>query len=132
MSERTTPAGERSNMRWMSVLAALLGLWIVASPFVWEATEAVLWNNVLVGAAVFLIGAFNYYLVANDRPTNLASMALAAILGLWVLITPAAFAIGSEPLVWSNVVAGLVVALLGGYVAYERRSIQTGPTAETR
>lgn len=119
-------------MRWLSVLAALLGLWILASPFIWAATEAALWNNAIVGAVVFLIGAFNYYRLTNGQTINLASMALAALLGLWVLVTPFAFDVGVETLLWSNVVAGIIVALLGGYVAYERRSVQTGPTAETR
>lgn len=130
MSERTTTDSE--TMRWLSVLTALLGLWILASPFVWEATEAALWNNAIVGAVVFLIGAFNYYRVMDDQSINLASMALAALLGLWVLVTPFAFDVGVDTLLWSNVVAGIIVALLGGYVAYERRSVQTGPTAETR
>lgn len=58
-------------IKWVSAVVALVGLWVLASPFVYEATRTALWNDVVVGAAIVLLAGYNYYRV-ND-PTLLRS-----------------------------------------------------------
>jgi drug/metabolite transporter (DMT)-like permease len=58
-----------------AVLAALLGLWLVASPFMFGAegglTEATntlgFWNDVIVGLLVLIIGAYSAYAARARR-----------------------------------------------------------------
>lgn len=128
MSETTTSPHEPTEsegMKWLSGIASLVGLWIVASPFVFEAAEAAIWNNVVVGAAIFLIAGYNWYRIRTDHPTSIGAMTLVALLAVWTLIAPFAFEIGSEALLWSNVVAGVLGGAFAGYVAYNRRRIET-------
>lgn len=116
----------RDAMRWLSGLAALVGAWIVISPAVFEATEMGLWNNVIVGAAIFLIAGFNYYRLTTHQPSVFGAMILVVILGAWALIGPFLFEIGSDELLWSTAVAGLIALLSAGYVASADRRLRTG------
>ncbi|PSQ64207.1 MAG: hypothetical protein BRD21_00025 [Halobacteriales archaeon SW_8_66_22] len=46
-------------MQWVSGLAALVGLWLVASPFLFESTDTAVWNDTLVGTAIFALARRN-------------------------------------------------------------------------
>ncbi|EMA37357.1 SPW repeat domain-containing protein [Halobiforma nitratireducens] len=123
--------GDSESRKWISGIASVVGLWILISPFVLESAEAAVWNNVIVGAAILLLAGYNYYRIVTDHPTSVGVMALAAILGLWTAVAPFAFEIGSETLLWSNVVAGVLGLLLAGYVAYAGRSVRAGAPTGT-
>ncbi|APW98486.1 hypothetical protein CHINAEXTREME_12190 [Halobiforma lacisalsi AJ5] len=122
---------DSEGMKWISGIASIVGLWILVSPFVFESTEAVIWNNVIVGAAVFLFAGYNYYRLVSALPTSVGVMSLAALLGLWTAAAPFAFEIGSQTLLWSNVVAGVLALIFAGYLAYAGRSVRTGTPART-
>lgn len=107
-------------------LSSLIGLAIVASPFVFDATDTGLWHHVAVGAIIFLLAGIGYYQVMTGRPVNLAVMGLAALLGLWMVIAPFAVDVGVDELLWTSVIAGLAVFLFTGYVAYMGRSRRAG------
>ncbi len=123
-------AGEGANahgsdaLMWISGIVSLLGLWIAASPFVYDTTVTALWNNLLIGAAVFLIAGYNYYRYTDGLPTSVGAMSLVAILGVWTLATPFVVEMVSDAAFWSNVITGLLIALLAGYVAYAGRSVE--------
>lgn len=125
-SNRTASMTQSGTMKWLSGLAALVGVWIVLSPFTFASTETALWNNVLAGGAILLLAGYNYYRLINEQATMVGAMALVALLGLWTIIAPFAFQIGSEALLWSNVVAGLLGLLFGAVVANSGRNVQTG------
>ena len=61
-------------MKWLSGIASLIGLWILISPFAFEATAAALWNNVLVRAAIFRVAGSALVATENqctsDRTTG--------------------------------------------------------------
>lgn len=138
--------GEPAGQKWLSGLVSLIGLWIAASPFVYEATDAAIWNNLIVGAAIFLIAGYNYYRITNNQSTSTGAMSLVVLLGLWTLIAPytlewavegavatEGLEVAAQALVWSNVVTGILTALLAGYVGYMAGSdVHTGTAAETR
>lgn len=120
------------TIQWISGAAALLGLWIAVSPFLYETVQSVLWNNVVVGAAIFLVSGYNFYRVMNGDGTSVSVMSLVALLGLWAVVAPLVLEVESQALLWSNVVAGIIVALLAGYVAYSVSAVRTGAPAGTR
>lgn len=129
---------DRSAMRgtdrgkWLSGVAALIGLWIAASPFVYGVAQAMMWNNVLTGAAIFLIAGYNYYRITKGHTSNTGAMSLVVLLGLWALLSPFLMAVGSNALTMSNIVSGLVTAGIAAYVAYAARRMRAGAAAGTR
>lgn len=138
----TRTQGEPDGQKWLSGIVSLIGLWLAVSPFVYETAQSVLWNNLLIGGAVFLLAGYNYYRITNGHPTSTGVMSLVALLALWIVVSQFAiggqFAIGSlevadTGLTWSNVVSGLVAAALSAYVAYAAgRSVPRGTAAGTR
>lgn len=105
-------------MQWLSAIVALVGLYLVASPFVFEATETATRNDTLVGTAIVLLGGYNFYRLSKDRLGSGAIAALATLLGLWTLLSPYVIEMGSDELATSTVISGLIVAVLSAYSAY--------------
>ncbi len=105
-------------MQWLSALVALVGLWLVASPFVFEATETAVWNNTMVGTAIFLLAGYNFYRLSKDQLASVGIASLAVLLGLWAVISPYVIEMGSDQLATSTLVAGLVIAAISAYNAY--------------
>lgn len=104
-------------------LASLFGAWIAASPFVYGETATGIgaggWNNVIVGAAIFLIAGANFYRLMKGMNVSRAAAGLVALLGLWLVIAPfVTFTMGTG-MFWSTVVSGLIVAAIGAYNAYK-------------
>lgn len=122
---RTVDTVDTGTMKLLSGLVALIGIWIAASPFVFESTETALWNNVLVGAAIFLLAGYNYYRMSNAHLASVGVASLVALLGLWALASPFVLGMGSETLLWSTAISGLVVAALSGYNAYANQNADT-------
>ncbi|MEY7847993.1 SPW repeat protein [Natrarchaeobius sp. A-rgal3] len=119
--------GEPEGQKWLSGIVSLIGLWIVVSPFVYEAAAEFTWNNVAVGGAIFLLAGYNFYRIITAHPTSTSVMSLVALLALWILVAPFAlegqFAmegleVAAAGLAWSNVVSGIVGAVLAAYIAY--------------
>lgn len=50
-----------SGNTWSSGLAALLGLWMIASPFVYGAVTAVWWSSIISGVAVAALSGYEAY-----------------------------------------------------------------------
>ncbi|ELY99089.1 hypothetical protein C482_11056 [Natrialba chahannaoensis JCM 10990] len=119
-------------MQWVSALAALVGLWLVASPFLIESTEAAIWNNTLVGTAIFLLAGYNFYRLTRNRLANVSVASLTVLLGLWALVSPFAIEMGSTDLATSTMLSGLVVAILSAYSAYENNRTEAPERARTR
>lgn len=71
-------ANERIGSIGVGVFVALLGLWLVVTPFILGSTEGTaavefdieFWNDVIVGLLVFLLGAYSAY---EARETDAAT-----------------------------------------------------------
>ena len=120
--ESTQVANEerRRNAALISGIAAIVGAWVGLSVLLYEVTQAALWNNVLVGAVVFLAAGYNFYRLYNDIPLSVGVATLVALLGIWLIIAAALFEMLGM-LFWSTSVSGLLIAALAGYNAYEAR-----------
>lgn len=138
---RTHDQGEPDSQKWLSGLVSLIGLWMAVSPVFYEQAASVLWNNMLIGAAIFLLAGYNYYRISDGHSTSTGVMSLVALLALWMGVSH--FAIGGEfamsglevagqGLAWSNVVSGLIAAALSAYIAYTAgREVPRGTAAGT-
>lgn len=130
VTERPTSVstGSESNARWASLLAALLGLWVLASPFVQSGavgTAAPMWSAVAAGLAIVVLSGYGAYAIRStvgieeNSPGELSGW-LAALVGLWIAASPFVLtgAVGEGLPMWSNVVAGLVALVLAGFAGY--------------
>lgn len=119
-------------MRWISAIVALAGLGLVAYPFMFESTDAATWNDVITGSAIFVLAAYNFYRLSNDRLANVAVSSLAALLGLWALVSPAVIEMGSDELAMTTAAGGLITAVLSAYNAYANKKADTRERTATR
>ncbi|WP_226481080.1 SPW repeat domain-containing protein [Natrinema amylolyticum] len=119
-------------MQWVSALVALIGLYIVASPFILESTDAAIWNDTLVGTAIFLTAGYNFYRLSKDRLASVGVASLAVLLGLWALVSPSFIEMGSNELATGTAISGLAVAALSAYNAYANRKADTPEQTRAR
>ncbi|WP_226005341.1 SPW repeat domain-containing protein [Natrinema salinisoli] len=134
--ERDTRADYNSlntdAMQWVSALAALIGLYLVASPFLFESTDAATWNDTLVGTAIFLTAGYNFYRLSKDRLASVGVASLTVLLGLWALVSPSIIEMGSNELATGTAISGLLVAVLAAYNAYANSKADTPERTRAR
>lgn len=102
---------------WTTAASALLGLWVIASPFVYGITEIALWNAAIVGVLVAIIVEYNLYRRIDKDPVHIGGASLTAMLGLWLIASPWVRCVTGAGMLWSCVV-GITIAIFSGYNAY--------------
>ncbi len=111
------------GMRWQDWMNALLGLWLLAAPFLMnyagDPGEAATRNSVAVGVAliaVALVGLLKR--LPRRRWLTLA-------LGVWLIVSPFALGYaGAEAAAWNAIITGIVVTVASGAAV---RAIGKGP-----
>ncbi|GAB3680047.1 hypothetical protein GCM10028857_02220 [Salinarchaeum chitinilyticum] len=121
----STRTFDTDAMKWVSGIVSLIGLWIAASPFVYDTTTMATWNNAAVGLAIFLVAGFTYYQLAGGMFAAVGALSLVVLLGLWTVAAPYLMEFESNALLLSNVAAGGAVAVISAYNAYANREAQT-------
>lgn len=118
----------RSLDHWASWLGALVGLWVLASPFVLSGavdSGTALWSTVGAGAVIAILAIYGAYTIRTSVASDANSLPelggwVAGLAGLWIVGSP--FVIGGDiagtAMMASNVVAGLVAFVLMAYVGY--------------
>lgn len=122
----SVPTETGSLTKWASWLAALVGLWVLVSPFVLSGpftSGTAMWSNVVAGIVVFVLAAFAAYELRTAVPGSEWSEWsgwLAALAGLWILASPFVLtgSITAGNPMYSNVAAGIVAAALAAYAGY--------------
>ncbi|WP_459190743.1 SPW repeat protein [Halosimplex sp. J119] len=137
--EREVDTNPTESGKWISLLVALLGLWMLAQSFILDPIAGNFWSDIIVGAALLVLGGYNYYRRANDQLGSVGVGAFVALLGLWLIATP--FILGStegtaaveaDIEFWNDIAVGLLTFLLGAYSAYEARDTDVAtPAART-
>lgn len=127
--------------KWLSVVVALLGLWMLVQAAFLEPVAANYWSDVIVGLGLIALGGYNYYRRANERIGSVAVGAFVALLGLWLVVSPFLLGSGQEIAAgeelamdaefWNDVLVGLAVLALGAYSAYEARQTEAATPART-
>ena len=113
--------------RWVSALVALLGLWLIVEPILFELSVANFWNDIIIGGALIVLGGYNYYRRADERLGSVAVGVFVALIGLWLIAAP--FVLGDPSGatdtnalgLWNDVIVGALALILGAYSAYEAR-----------
>lgn len=103
-----------TTIKWLAGINGLLGLWMIAAPFIWGAPAVDLWNDVIVGVLIAGIAGYNYYREANDQSASQGSAVVNTLLGLWLIAAPFVFGVDGV-LLWNDVIVGAIVTLFAGY-----------------
>ncbi|MFB6104389.1 MAG: SPW repeat protein [Halobacteriaceae archaeon] len=118
---------EDLRKNWESAIVAVVGAWIVAAPFIFDKTGiGVTLSGVMIGLIIMSYGAYDVKQkqIWGNRIARYWAM---TGLGLWVAVSPWFFHT-PNPLRTSNLVSGLIVAVLGGYQWYDNRETSVDPT----
>ena len=128
----------RRKVSVISAIVAVIGAWVVLSVVaLYDVSQAAFWNNILVGSVVVLAAGYNYYRVVNDIPLSVGVSGLVALLGIWLIVSPAllemqaGLGLTTSPF-WSTLGSGLLIAALAGYNAYDARDARRVATDSSR
>ncbi len=105
-------------MRGLSWVIALAGVWEILAPFIlgFAVVPAGLWNNVIVGVVLIILGAWAA-LTANIGTARTLDW-IAAVVGLWLIVSP--FILGTAVItaaIWNDIIVGIIVLILGAWAA---------------
>jgi hypothetical protein len=115
------PKSTRHSDPGVSVVNVLIGIWLIISPFVVTAFNPLMnmkANNVILGIIIALFALF------RASGNAMAGWSWAnVLLGIWMIISPFVLGVSSNATVmWHNVIAGIVVALLAWSRAFMTRT----------
>lgn len=113
------------NITRFTGLAALLGLWVVVSAFLWSVPGGYRWSVVVVGLAITVLSGYTAYLTHSGGQVRRSVAYLAGLGGLYVIMSPYAFGVSEPNLLLNNFVAGGLIGILTGYSGY------VGPVVST-
>lgn len=112
-------------------LTAVLGAFVMVSTVIFTITDFMGIQNVLVGAAVAFLAAFQAYRTNERRSPSIVIAAVVAVLGIWIVAAP--FVLGADRalVVGVNGVAGVLIVILSLAGAYGSRQLSTAASAST-
>ncbi|HWA87785.1 MAG TPA: SPW repeat protein [Opitutus sp.] len=104
-----SPNGHQATLTTSSVINLILGAWLFISAWaIGSTTAGVMWNNVLCGAAIFILATIRL----SGRSRAGVPSWLNALLGIWVIISPFVLK-GSMAQSWNCVITGAIVVIFG-------------------
>jgi hypothetical protein len=113
MNERTYP--RRTSTSGLNIV---LGLWMIASPFIlaFARNPVAKWNNIAAGIAIILVALGGY-------------SSWNVVMGVWLIASPFALGFAHAPtLLWNNVILGALVALVALWSRSTRRAAYSSGT----
>jgi len=109
MNAETSKSPQKPDVSW-SAINILLGLWLIASPFLlgFRHLHPAILNNVIVGIVLALFALIRVSLAYSHRGWSWCNV----LLGVWLVISPFAIRLADNPAVmWNNVIVGLLVGI---------------------
>lgn len=106
------------NVHWTSGINVIAGVWLIIAPFVlgYAALEAILWNDVIIGAAVAAFALFR-----TSQPNQFESLSwINFVLGIWLIIAPFIIghsALGAGEALWNDIIIGVIIVALAAWSA---------------
>lgn len=120
----------RSPTQWITVVNGVLGLWLIAAPFLVESLAIEHWNDPLVGGAIVIVAGYNFYSERTQGSISQRAAAINGLLGGWLVVAPFVYGLSGIAL-WNNVCVGVVVTSFAAYNVYAAprigRSVTSSP-----
>lgn len=125
--ESRVRADHAGQVRTASGINTVLGLWLIASPWVYGyagVNVGSVWNSVIVGVVIAIFGALRYR--SPHQGTTMSWINL--VLGVWTAISPWIYGyVENGGRLWNSLIVGIVIAVLaiwsGSATASERRQV---------
>jgi len=113
---------QRQNTMGPNWINALLGIWVIISPFVlgFNRNESAMWNNVATGAAVLLVAI-------GRTGTSVAASILNLLLGGWLIASPFVLGFSRQVIFWNNRILGIVILISALVALGQRRHAVSAP-----
>lgn len=106
-----------SPTEWTTRITALLGVWLLVTPFILETPPIDYWIDVLIGSVVLLTAGYNYSRERRGERLSRRVTAVSGLLGGWLLVAPFLFDAAGFRL-WNDVIVGIGVISLALYNTY--------------
>ena len=110
-----TSPGSRQSSTWEDWTNLILGLWLIASPWLlhFTGTTAAAWNGWISGAIIAALAAAALYQVQKwEEWTNV-------VVGIWLAVSPWVLGFSNDPATtWNAVIVGLGVLCVAGWELY--------------
>lgn len=95
-----------SQIRWMSGLNIILGIWVAISPWMLGfTTSASKLNSVIFGSVIIIFGLIREFLPR----TNWSSW-INFLVGIWLIVSPFILQLNGSAAYWNLVIIGIIVA----------------------
>ncbi|WP_457590063.1 SPW repeat domain-containing protein [Halalkalicoccus salilacus] len=120
----------RSPTRWITAVNGVLGLWLIAAPFLVESLAIAHWNDLLVGGVIVIVAGYNFYSERTQGTINQRVAAINGVLGGWLIVAPFVYGLSGIAL-WNNVCVGVVVTSFAGYNVYAAPRIDQSVTTSS-
>lgn len=115
MTSFGTPRGGGQSNTWEDWTNLVLGLWLIASPWILQFTTApVAARNVwIAGGIIAVLAAAALYQVQQwEEWTN-------AVIGIWLVVSPWVLGFSNDAVTtWNSAIIGLVVLCVAGWELY--------------
>lgn len=109
------------HLKISSGINILIGLWMIASPFIFGYTFAstAMWNSIIFGILIAIIAIIK---VTNPASVTWLSW-VNTIIGLWLILSAFIISFPYYDAQINNVIAGILVVIFGSFSAIESRRI---------
>lgn len=112
--------------KWITILTAVLGIWLFSFP-VWTGSPILdRWNDFVAGGIITTFSCYNF---ARDHrgigPSKPVSTGL-VLVGVWLLFAPFVIDVRG-PLLWNDIVVGVLVTAFAIYNLYFASLTDTSP-----
>jgi hypothetical protein len=98
-----------SARRWQDQIILLLGLWLIATPWVYAYPDASpqMTNALICGVVIAVLAAFDLY------KTYFWAVVVNLLLGIWVAVSPWVLRVADRhTVVWNELIVGIAVLVL--------------------
>lgn len=133
MSNRDTEAKSApypyERHKWISVVLALLGVWLFAVAVLFDIATIQSTYAIIVGILLVIVGGYNYSRWDNNENGSESAVLIAIAASLWLILAPFLFSIPAGPTTsvrnfafWNDIIVGLIALGLSTYSAYVART----------
>lgn len=99
-------------MKWRNALAALIGIWFIISPWVFDYANntAALWTSVVIGAVQLIVSAWAMA-KSNSSGWNVWQTWISLLTGIWFVVQAFVYSFDNAT-IWVTFILGAVTVIL--------------------
>lgn len=109
MNNVNSPATKEKTISMASGANMVLGIWLIVSPWLLGyASQAAMWNNVIIGAVVVVLAWSRLAMRSRAGAPSWLNL----LLGVWLIVAPFVFVDVTVGQRWNSIIVGALLAIL--------------------